>query len=77
MPIGDIASEALGGIARVIGRIIVELLFEVIIQGTGYVLLRIFRPRAEPSDTACAVVGLLFWVGVAAAGYWLHSHVVV
>jgi len=72
MPVGDIVGEALGGVARIAGRIVVELVFEVVVQGTGYALLRLFRPDHEPSDTACAVVGLSFWVGVVAAGYWLY-----
>ena len=74
MPIGDIAGEALGGIARVVGRILFEIVFEFIIQGTGYVLLRLFRPKSEPSDTACAIVGLLFWVGALVGGFWLYHH---
>ena len=72
MPIGDIAGEALGGILRVIGRILFEVFFEFILQGTGYVLIRLFRPRDEPGDTACAIVGILFWAVVGIGGYYIY-----
>lgn len=74
MPIGDIAGEALGGVFRFIGRIFVEIIFEVVIQGTGYAVVRLFRRDTEPSDTACSVVGLLVWIGAAAGGFWLYSY---
>ncbi|MCW4453686.1 hypothetical protein OK348_02610 [Flavobacterium sp. MXW15] len=72
MPIGDIAGDALGGLFRFLGRLFVEIFFEFIIQGTGHVLLRIGRPRHEPSDTACAVAGLLFWAMVAVGAYGFY-----
>jgi len=72
MPIGEIAGEALGGIFRVVGRLVFEIFFELIIQGTGHVLIRTFRPAHEPSDKACAVVGLLFWAAAGVGGYLLY-----
>ena len=61
MPIGDIAGEVLGGILRIVGRMLFEVFFEFIVKGAGYALVRLVRPKDEPGDTACAVVGLLFW----------------
>ncbi len=75
MPIGDIAGEALGGIFRVIGRILFEVFFEFMLQGTGYVLIRLFRPNDEPSDTACTIVGIIFWVVVGTGGYFIYRAV--
>ena len=72
MPLGEIAGEALGGIVRVVGRILFEVFFEFIIQGTGYVLVRTVRPKTEPDDTVCTVVGLLFWVVVGIGGYFTY-----
>ena len=72
MPLGDIAGETLGGIVRVVGRILFEIFFEIIIQGTGYVLVRTVRPKTAPDDTICAVVGLLFWVFVGVGGYFVY-----
>ena len=72
MPIGEIAGEALGGILRVVGRILFEVFFELIIKGTGYALVRLVRPKPEPSETACAVVGLLFWGAVGIGSYFIY-----
>ena len=72
MPLGEIAGEALGGIVRVVGRILFEVFFEFIIRGTGYVLVRTVRPKTEPDDTVCTVVGLLFWVVVGIGGYFTY-----
>ena len=72
MPIGEIAGEALGGVFRVVGRFVFEIFFELVIQGTGYVLIRTARPAYEPSDTACAVVGLLFWSAIGVGAYLLY-----
>lgn len=72
MPLGEIASDALGGVARVVGRILFEVFFEFIIQGTGYVLVRTVRPKTEPDDTVCAVVGLLFWAAVGVGSYFAY-----
>lgn len=73
MPIGEIAGEALGGLLRVAGRLFFEIVFELLIQGTGYWLLRRMRPSYEPGDAASAVAGLLFWAAIAAAGFWLYT----
>ena len=77
MPLGEIAGEALGGIFRVVGRIIFEIFFELIIQGAGYALVRMVRPRAKPDDTICAVVGFIFWVVLGTGGYFAYRAIAV
>jgi hypothetical protein len=72
MPIGEIAGEALGGLLRVVGRLLFEIFFELMIQGAGYWLLRRIRPGYEPSRAASGAAGLLFWTAIAAAGFWLY-----
>ena len=73
MPLGEIAGEALGGIFRVIGRVLIEVFFELILQGTGYFLLKLVRPKHEPSDAACAIAGILFWLVMAVGGYFIYK----
>ena len=68
----DIAGEVIGGVVRVAARFIIEVVFEFAIQGTGDLILRTIRPRSEPGDAACALVGLLFWGGFATGVYWLY-----
>jgi hypothetical protein len=72
MPIGDIAGEALGGVFRFVGRLLFEVVVEVLIQGTGHVILRTVRPKSEPGETACTLVGLLFWATVIVLGWFLY-----
>lgn len=72
MPIEVIAGEALGGLLRVLGWLFFEIVFELMIQGTGYWLLRRIRRSDEPSAAASGAAGLLFWVAIAAAGFWLY-----
>jgi hypothetical protein len=64
MPL-SIATEVLGGVVRVVVEIIVELVF----HGTGRVLLGPW-PSRRRSDATFTVVGLVFWLAVAAAVGW-------
>jgi len=73
MPIGEIAGEALGGVLRLVGRLLFECIFELFIQGTGRFLIRLVRPGSEPGEMACAAVGMLFWILVVAGGYFAYA----
>ena len=73
MPVGEIAGEALGAVFRVAGRLVLEIFFELIIQGTGYAILRVIRPDRQPSDRSAAIVGVVFWVAMGAGGYLLYQ----
>lgn len=66
MPLDDIAGSLLGGLFRFVIYVFVDIFFEAIIKGTGHFVLVTLRPRKEPSEAACAVVGLLFWAGLVA-----------
>ncbi|MDR2188703.1 MAG: hypothetical protein LBE62_11770 [Azonexus sp.] len=72
MPLGDIAGEVLGGIFRFVGRALFEIVGEIVIKGAGYVLIRIFKPKSEPDELACAIVGLLFWAAVGVGAYFVY-----
>ncbi len=76
MPLGDIAGEAVGGVLRVAGRILFELIVELAIKGMGHVLIRILRPKSEPGEMACALVGLLFWALLITVGIVVHQRTV-
>ncbi len=73
MPLGDIAGEALGGVFRFIGRLLFEVVVELLIQGAGHVILRTVRPKSEPSETACTLVGLVFWATVIVLGWLVYQ----
>lgn len=61
MPIGEIAGEILGGVLRVIGRALAEVVFEVLIKGLGYLICRPFSRSLNPDGVLVTVVGLIAW----------------
>jgi hypothetical protein len=68
--IGDIVGEAAGGVLRFIGRLFLEIVFEFLIKGAGYVLCRPFaRGKLDPDRWPVVVTGLLFWVVVGIGVY--------
>ena len=73
---GDAVGEVLVGVVRIVGRVILEfvleLVFEIMIKGSGYILLRIFRPKSDPGEGACAIVGIIFWILVGTAAYFIY-----
>ena len=70
MPLDDIAGEALGGVFRFIARLVFEIVVEVILRGTGAMILRLLRPKHEPGETAATLAGLAFWGAVIALVFW-------
>ncbi|MCY1383866.1 hypothetical protein D9M69_720340 [compost metagenome] len=72
MPLGDIAGEALGGVFRVIARIVFEIVVEWLLRGTGALILRVLRLGHAPGEAAAAVTGLAFWVAMIAVGVWIY-----
>ncbi len=49
-----------------------EMFIEVIVLGTGGGLIRLFRPTHNPSDGACAIAGIFFWLIVGLCGYLMY-----
>ena len=64
MPLDDIAGSLLGGLFRFGVYVFVDIFFEAIIKGTGHIVLVTLRPKKEPSEAACALVGLLAWAAL-------------
>ncbi|QWF15667.1 hypothetical protein [Lysobacter capsici] len=71
----DAVGEVFGGVLRFFGRMVAEVLFQGLLYGTGYVLLKPFHRDKEPSDTLCGVVGLLAWAAFAAVAYMAYRYV--
>ena len=72
MPIGDAIGEGIGAVLRIAGRVVFEIVFELLIKGAGNVLIRVVRPKHAPSEVACGVVGIVFWLAVAGAIYGFY-----
>lgn len=73
MPIGEVAGEAIGAVVRFAARVVLEIVFELIVRGTGYAILGAIRPGREPSGGWSAFVGFVFWLSVIAGGVWLYQ----
>ena len=72
--IGDVLGEVLGGLLRLVGSFLLDIVLEVLVKGPGYLLARSFKPRVNPDGALSMCVGLIFWVAVGGAGYWLYRH---
>jgi hypothetical protein len=70
MPVGEIASEFLGGALRLIGNLLLEVVLEFLIRGPGYLLCKPFKKDVDPEGGLAAFVGIVFWV-IVAIGAWL------
>lgn len=75
MPIGEIAGEVVGGIARLVGHILVEFVFEIMVRGLGYVVWRRVSPHTNPDGLPSVLVGILIWIAVVGLGYALYQEV--
>jgi hypothetical protein len=61
MPIGEIAGEVLGGALKIIGRMIIEVIFEICVKGLGYLICRTFSRSIDPDGVLVAFVGIFAW----------------
>ena len=66
---GEIVGEGLVLLAKLLWRIAVEIILELLIIGGGRLLIRFIRPQSEPSEFVCVVVGVLFWAAVGLGVY--------
>jgi hypothetical protein len=75
MPLGEIASEVLGGLLRLVAQIFLEVVVEILIKGPGYVVCRFFSKNADPDGVSVIVTGILFWSLSGSVGYVLFKHI--
>ena len=65
----EITGEALEGVVRGVGRLLIEVIFEVVIRGTGWLICRIFRQHVDPEGGWATCVGITFWLAIGVAAY--------
>lgn len=66
---GELIGEALGSVLRFLGRLLMEVVVEFLIRGTGYLLCRLFRRSPDLEDPVVLFIGMAFWVLVATSAY--------
>jgi len=61
-------------VARLIGQIFIELIFEILIKGPGYFIIKLFSVAAPDPDSAKVIfTGILFWVIIGLSSYGVYS----
>ena len=69
MPLGDLASGLFELVGRFIGQILIEFVFEILIQGTGYLIVKyvffLNQREVDPDGPLATITGLSFWVAIA------------
>ncbi len=72
--------EFAGGLFRIIGKffgyILLDLLFEIAIRGTGYFIVNLFSPsksKINPDGFLVIFVGFSFWIIIAILSYILFK----
>ena len=75
--IDDIFEGLLKVIGRLIGYFIVEIVFEILIKGTGYFITRLFTKNdPNPEGFLVIFVGTLFWTIISALAYSIYVNVI-
>lgn len=72
MPVGEIAGGLLGGLFRLAGQFVIEVVFELAVKGAGYLICRRFAEKVDADGVVVVSVGVLFWSVVAGGGYVLY-----
>jgi len=62
MPLEPLVESLLKGAVRFAIEVIVEVVVNITFRGTGWVILKVLRPRSEPADTTALWVGALIWM---------------
>jgi len=75
MPVGEIAGELLGGLLRLLVYVLVDIVFELLIKGSGYGICRIFTKKVDPDGVAAIITGIGFWAVIGFIGYALYKGV--
>ena len=75
MPVGEIAGGLLGGLLRLLVYVLVDIVFELLIKGSGYGICRIFKKKVNPDGAAVIVTGIGAWTAIGIIGYALYKGV--
>lgn len=63
-----------GGVLKGIVRFIIDIVFELILRGTGYKICELFlRQEVDPEGWVAAIVGLAFWAAVGFLVFMMFS----
>jgi uncharacterized membrane protein len=73
--IDELAGGLLRVLARFIGEIIVSIIFEIIIKGPGYIIVKFLsKPKSEPGEGVSTIVGILFWLLIGGISFYVYKY---
>ena len=64
-------------VGRFIGYIVVEIVFEILIKGTGYFITSFFTKNdPDPEGLLVIFVGAVFWAIISALAYSIYVNII-
>lgn len=71
--------EILGGVfvslGRILGQIFCEIIFELVLKGPGYIIVKaLSRSDVNPDGYAVVMSGVIFWLVVGGAAYATYNY---
>jgi len=73
----EIVGDSVSFIFRLIARFFIEIIFEIVIQGTGYLFCRLFNKNVNPDGVVVALIGLALWAALIYAGFEISEFIAV
>ena len=67
--IGELISELGSLIGRFLLHVALDLVFEILIKGAGYLIVRPFKRSVDPDGIVVVITGLAFWLTVGAVAF--------
>ncbi len=74
MPIAEVAGELLGGLFRLLGNFLAEVVLELFVKGLGYLVCRCFSKSVDPDGFVVTIVGVLAWCFIGCGIYFGYEH---
>ena len=77
MPLGEIAGSITEAIAKFIGRMFIDIFFEILVKGAGYIIVTTIKGskygEVDPDGSVVAITGIIFWLAVGALAYGIYA----
>ena len=72
--------EVLGGVfkalARLIGQFLLEIVFEVMLKGPGYFIIKqLTKDDPNPDGFAVIITGIVFWSAIGGGAFAIYSSI--
>ncbi len=79
MPLGEIVGGLFEIIGRFLAEIFIQLIFELLIKGPGFLILRfVFLKKdndIDPDGILVVFIGLMFWGILGLSAYYLYGFI--